>query len=68
MRMLQTYDKDSDWPMPVCMDPVPIDTCRDDRRRNVSFPEALRAHLLSRGYIKNIAAYPLPPKTSGPAK
>ena len=64
-RMLTSYDKDPETAPQLCEDRVPLETCRDDRRRNVGFPEALRAHLLTHGYIKSVADYPLPPAGAG---
>ncbi|MHB2169806.1 trypsin-like peptidase domain-containing protein [Alsobacter sp. R-9] len=49
-RMLESYDRNSDFPTTECTLPLALDKCPKDRQRTVPFPEALRAHLLKNGY------------------
>jgi len=49
--MLAAYDHNSDWPMEVCISPIPLDQCPDADKRKANFPEALAGHLVAYGYI-----------------
>ncbi|WP_336486183.1 hypothetical protein [Methylobacterium nigriterrae] len=49
-RMLQLYDRNSDWVLEECVVNLPLSKCPDDRKRKVDFPTALRRHLNEKGY------------------
>ncbi|MEJ1938100.1 peptidoglycan-binding domain-containing protein, partial [Nostoc sp. NIES-2111] len=71
-RMLLAHDRSSDWTLQGCVLPVPLDACPERSKRALSFPEALRAHLLEHGYPVPVepgqtATIPSPPVgTSAP--
>jgi S1-C subfamily serine protease len=49
-RMLASFDQNSDWVQEECAVPLTIDKCPKDKRRNLSFPEALHRHFVANGY------------------
>ncbi|WP_161915326.1 serine protease [Methylosinus sp. C49] len=52
-QMQKSHDRNSEWPLKECLLPVSIDRCPDGKKRNVSFPDALRAHLLKNSYFSS---------------
>jgi hypothetical protein len=50
-KMLTAYDPKSDWTMEECLRPIPLNQCPKAETRQVDFPEALAAHLVTYGYI-----------------
>ena len=48
--MLQKYNRSSDWTV-ECSSGEPIDKCPESSIRHLSFPEALKKHLLEHGYV-----------------
>ena len=50
-RMLELYNRNSDWDLTVCMVATQgADPCPDNAKRNRDFPTALREHLAKGGY------------------
>lgn len=49
-RMLQLYDRQSEWPLEECTIRMPLSKCPDANRRKIDFPTALRRHLDENGY------------------
>jgi Clp protease len=64
-RMVVSYDRNPMFGPEECTVSLPIEKCPADRRRQVPFPNALRAHLIAHGYL---AAVPVstPPVLSTP--
>jgi hypothetical protein len=62
-RMLVSYDHNSDWLLEECTTGAPLDKCPVGLDKRVSFPEALRQHLITHGYIEEqeTAAAVVPP-------
>ncbi|MEA2880575.1 MAG: hypothetical protein QOF14_5771 [Hyphomicrobiales bacterium] len=50
-KMLASYDRRSDWDLAECLINVPIYKCPQDKKRTLSFPDALRKHLVKAGYV-----------------
>jgi peptidoglycan hydrolase-like protein with peptidoglycan-binding domain len=50
-KMLQTYDRKSDWSLESCLVGLPLDKCPAGSKVNLEFPEALARHLVKGGYI-----------------
>lgn len=70
-RMMMTYSSSSDWPLSECI--APLDAkglCPPGKEITVSFPSALRKHLLKSGYLQTAGrpatGSPPGPKTSPP--
>ncbi|QGM97494.1 hypothetical protein [Methylocystis parvus] len=55
-RMLRSYDRKSEWPLEKCALAVELDKCPSAKRQKISFPEALRDHLVKRGYVPATAS------------
>ena len=55
-RMLQNYDRRSDWSLETCLIDLPLDKCPDSSKTKPQFPEALARHLLKYGYISSSEA------------
>ncbi len=51
-RMLVSYDHNSDWLLEECTTGAPLDKCPAGLNKRVSYPEALRKHLITHGYIE----------------
>jgi S1-C subfamily serine protease len=51
-RMLVSYDRKNDWSLEECTTGAPLDKCPVDSKKRLSFPEALRKHLIAHGYIE----------------
>ncbi len=51
-RMLISYDHNSDWLLEECTTGAPLDKCPAGLKKRVSFPDALRKHLIAHGYIE----------------
>ena len=73
-RMLLSYDHNSDWLLEECATGAPLDKCPAGLKRHVSFPEALRKHLITHGYIEGqetaaaaVHAVPAEPAITPPA-
>jgi hypothetical protein len=49
-KMLQVYDRKSDWDLFECKISKPLSDCPEDQRRHVDFPTALKNLLGDRGY------------------
>lgn len=49
-RMLVSYDKSSDWLLRDCLAAAPPGQCPDDKKIQISFPEALLQHLADHEY------------------
>ncbi len=66
-RMLQSYDRASEWTYEVCSVDLPFAKCPEDRRRKVDFPTALRRHLNETGYTTPwLGQSAAPPAAAGP--
>jgi hypothetical protein len=50
-RMLKLHDKSSDWPLTECAVAEVKGVCPQGKEIKLTFPEALRKHLLKTGYI-----------------
>lgn len=48
--VLENYDRSNGWPLTVCDASLKDGACPDEAKREVSFPEALRDHLMRNGY------------------
>ena len=48
--MVGLFDRNSDFGVDVCDTSQPIETCPDDRRHRLSFPDGLRQHMEKHGY------------------
>jgi hypothetical protein len=66
-RMLQTYDRASEWTYEICSVDLPLAKCPKDRRRKVDFPTALQHHLNETGYGTPWLGQSSAPSTSVPA-
>jgi S1-C subfamily serine protease len=63
-KMLDLYDRNSDWDLSVCTVPVRgDDPCPDYAKRHRDFPTALREHLAKNGYIVDSASSAPAPAT-----
>ena len=51
-RMLVSYDRNSDWLLEECTTGASLDKCPVGLKKRISFPEALRKHLITHGYIE----------------
>lgn len=49
-RMLQLYDRQSEWPLEECTVRMTLAKCPEANRRKIDFPTALRRHLDENGY------------------
>lgn len=60
------YDRTNDWPLTVCDEAVSNGgVCPEEATRQVSFPDALRDHLVKNGYdASTTQSAPLPPPPS----
>jgi hypothetical protein len=66
-RMLVSYDHNSDWLLEECTTGAPLDKCPVGLKKRISFPEALRKHLITHGYIEGqetaaAAVHAVPPE------
>jgi hypothetical protein len=66
-RMLLSYDHSSDWSLEECTTGAPLEKCPVGLKKRVSFPDALREHLVSHGYIEGqetaaAAVHAVPPE------
>ena len=57
-RMLQLYDRSSDWPLTECTVARVSGTCPDGKERSIDFPTALRAHLEEESYLTRTSRPP----------
>jgi len=55
-RMLKLYDRGSDWGLGRCRVAMVDYRCPAGQEYQLTFPEALRAHLVEHGYLKNASA------------
>ena len=74
-RMLVSYDHNSDWLLEECTTGAPLDKCPVGLKKRISFPEALRKHLITQGYIEGqetaaaaVHAVPPEPAVTPPAR
>jgi serine protease Do len=49
-RVPQLYDRQSDWPLEMCVERLPIAKCPEVSKRKIDFLTALRRHLDENGY------------------
>jgi hypothetical protein len=49
-RMLQDYDRQSDWQPPQCTIKVALEKCPKDKQRTLTFPQALKKLMAEDGY------------------
>ena len=73
-RMLVSYDHNSDWLLEEYTTGAPLEKCPPGLKNRVSFPEALRKHLITHGYIEGqetaaaaVHAVPAAPAITPPA-
>jgi hypothetical protein len=66
--MLRTYEKDSLWSLEECANNAADNQCPPDKKRKLTFPEALAKHLVKTRYITEEDARTLSiPRQSGPS-